>query len=287
MDWLKQLQKPNYWLLALTATVAALHLTLLDLDGDQNLLSLSILLWLGVGSLLWDKRHDLKLDSDIFSTIIGILLMGIVLLRSMSPSGYQFFTSPFLSAVAVCLMASGVRQLHQYWKELSILGLLVLYPVFAAILTTIKLPILTAEFSTFALWVSGFDAYREGPFIELPTGKVEVLNSCAGTEVLILMISLAILFCLLFPVKKIDWLICLITAPIIGFIVNSLRIGLLALLVAYSDKETFNYWHGEDGSLVFSMISVVVFGLFCWFFYVRKIMGQTEIVTDPEALNED
>lgn len=282
MDLLKQLQKPNYWLLALAAAIATLHLTLLDQAGDQNLLSISILLWLGIASLLWDKRSELKLESGIFSTVLGIILIAIVLSRSLSPAGYHLRVAPFVCGLALCLMASGVKQIHQYWKELLILSLLVLYPLFAGILTAIQLAILTSQFSAFSLWLAGFDVYREGVFISLPTGRVEVLDACAGTETLILMFNTAVLFLLLFPQKHIDKIICLIAAPLIGFLMNSLRVSLMTYLVAYSDQATFKYWHGEDGSLVFAMLSVLVFGIFCWFFYIRKLTSESK----PEATLE-
>ncbi|ACK73633.1 conserved hypothetical protein [Gloeothece citriformis PCC 7424] len=283
MDWLRQLQKPNYWLLGLTAAIASLHLVILDQSSDQNLFSMSLLLWLAIASLLWDKRDQLKLDSGILPTLVGIGLIALVLLRSISPSGYQVYFSPFICGIALCLMASGVKQLHQYWKEILILGLFVLYPVFDKFLTAINLAKITAIFSTFFLWIAGYDVHREGVFIALPTGKVEVLGGCAGIEIVILMFSTAVLFLLMFPQNYRQKLICLIIAPAIGFIINAIRISILTLIVGYSDKETFNYWHGDDGALVFSMMSVLLFGVFCWFFYIRKDISDPK----PEVLLKD
>ena len=39
----------------------------------------------------------------------------------------------------------------------------------------------------------------------------------------------------------------------------------MALLVSYSNKEAFEYWHKGDGAQVFFLISTLVFGLFCYF----------------------
>nr|WP_231589034.1 archaeosortase/exosortase family protein [Crocosphaera watsonii] len=50
-----------------------------------------------------------------------------------------------------------------------------------------------------------------------------------------------------------------------------MRVCLLTYFVSQSADEAFDYWHGEDGSLAFAMISVVVFGLFCWFSYIRPL----------------
>ena len=40
------------------------------------------------------------------------------------------------------------------------------------------------------------------------------------------------------------------------FLVNGVRVALMAVLVALSDGEAFEYWHLGDGSLIFSAIAV-------------------------------
>jgi hypothetical protein len=40
----------------------------------------------------------------------------------------------------------------------------------------------------------------------------------------------------------------------------------MALLIG---QPAFDYWHTGQGSLVFSMIAVLLFGVFCWFAFLR------------------
>jgi len=64
-----------------------------------------------------------------------------------------------------------------------------------------------------------------------------------------------------------DWkkkIIVPITAVLIGFSVNGVRVALMAILVAYSTSENFEYWHKGDGSQIFSLISALLLGLFCF-----------------------
>lgn len=277
MDWLQQLQQPNYWLVAIASALAALHLTILDRADQPNLLAISILFWLAIASLVWDKRDYLKLDSGVFSSCFGASLIALVILRSISPAGYHVLISPFLSGLGLCLMASGAKRLYDYWKELLILGLLLLYPVLVGILKAVDLPIITAKFAASTLWAAGFQAYREGLFIILPTGRVEVYEACSGVEAIILMLYVAILFLLMIPISKVQSFICVILAALLGFIINGIRVGLLAILVAYNQKQAFEYWHGGDGGFVFSMISVFLFGIFCWLAYVRKLSVASDV----------
>jgi cyanoexosortase A len=274
VDWPKLLQEPTSWLLALTVTLAALHLTILDFSGQPNLMSISLLMWLAIASLLWDKRQTLNLNSGAFSSALGATLIALVLLRSISPAGYHLYASPLISGIGLALMASGIKGLRHYGKELFILTLLALYSQFSAILNAIDLPTLTAKFGNFALLLSGFPAYRDGVIIALPTGKVEVYGACSGVESIILMLYIACLFLLLIPLGRLQQLICLGVAVLLGFVTNGVRVALMAWLVAYANQEAFNYWHGDDGSLIFAIIAVGIFGLFCWFAYVRPLAAK-------------
>ncbi len=271
MYWVKYLQKPDYWLVALGATLAALHLTILDRTGQANLMSISMLLWLAIGSLLWDKRGTLKLESKPLPMIIGFILVTIILLRTFSTSGYHLRISPLLSGLGLALMASGFRGLYQYWKELFILSLLILDKILSSGLQALNLELITAKASTLMLSLAGFNVYRDNVIIALPTGRVEVYGACSGVESITLMTNIAILFFLLIPIKHIHKVVCLIIAVAIGFLINAVRVCIMLILVASNNMESFDYWHGKDGSLLFAMVSVLIFGVFCWFAYVRDI----------------
>ena len=44
MEILEKLRKPSYLLLGIAATITAVHFTLLEQEGDQNLISISLLI---------------------------------------------------------------------------------------------------------------------------------------------------------------------------------------------------------------------------------------------------
>lgn len=279
MELIEKLGKPSYLLLAIATGITSIHFTLLEQSGNQNVISVSILIWLTAVSLVWDKRQEnnLKLDSNLFATILGIILIAMALLRSVSTSGYHFFLAPWICAIGLVLLTAGFQGFRHYWQEISIFSLFLLYPALIHFLGMISMDKLTAMFSTFILWILGFQVYRDGVFIILPTGRVEVFYGCAGIDIVTLMIICSILLFFIVPLRNSQKLFCLLLAPLIGFIVNSMRIGLLAFLVADANKEAFKYWHGEDGSLGFAMASVVLFGLFCWFSYIRPLtLGNEE-----------
>ncbi|EAZ89457.1 cyanoexosortase A [Crocosphaera chwakensis] len=278
MEIFEKLGKPSYLLLGIIAAITALHFTLLEQEGNQNLISVSLLIWLTAASLLWDKYQakNLDLKSNLPSTILGIILIVLALLRSISTSGYHFFLCPFMFAIGLVLLTASLKGFQFYRQELYIFSLFLLYPAIMRFLGMINMEKWTAIFSTFMLYILGFQPYREGVSIILPTGRVEVLSSCAGIDIVTLMIICSILLFFIVPLKTSQKILCLFLAPIIGFLVNCIRIGLLTFFVSQSADEAFEYWHGEDGSLAFAMISVILFGLFCWFSYIRPLTLETQ-----------
>lgn len=275
---LKTWQMSEYWLLGIGSGLLALNLTFLLRAEDAELLATNGLLWLAIGTLLWEKRGQLHLESSLSATIVGVALIALVLVRSVAPSGYHLQASPFISYLGLALMASGFRGIRQYWKELLILGLLLLSPLIVGLLQVIDLSLLTAKAAAFMLWYTGFEVVRNGVFILLPTGRVEVYGACSGVSSVLQMIYLAVLFLLLVPLRWPQRLLCMAIAPLIGFLVNAGRVALLAILVANAHQDSFEYWHTGNGSLLFSVLAVILFGTFCWVAFLRHPV-------DPQGTN--
>lgn len=263
---LKPLQNTEFWLLAITGGLIAVHLSLSwRLNANLSQLSISVLGWGAVLSLLWDKRHTFKLQSDVFSSLLGLLLIAFVLLRSLSVTQIDsvFELSPFIAALGVAMLASGVKGLQQYWLELIVI-FAINAPV-GALLEQTDISMLTAKFGNAILSYSGFEVSRQGVNIILPTGAVSVDRACSGLDSIVRLLRLSVLFLVMFPVKSTKNILVPVVAVLVAFTVNGVRVALLAFLVAYSNKGSFEYWHKGDGAQVFFLISTLVFGLFCYF----------------------
>ncbi|MBW4690753.1 MAG: cyanoexosortase A [Lyngbya sp. HA4199-MV5] len=288
MDLLARLQKPIVWLLGTTTAMTALHLTLLGRSGDDELaqggFATYVLLWCAVGSLLWERRHVLVLQTGSLGTTIGGgLLLGLLALSTALPT-YGFFLRgfPFVMVLGLGLLASGLRGLRQYWKELLIFGLLMLNPLLKLGLDLLNLPKLTAQAAAFMLWYTGFDVRLDGLSLLLPTGRVDVYGACSGVSSMLQMLNISVLFVLMIALPSvIQQLFSVLLAVFIGFVVNAARVALMAVLVAFSQKSAFEYWHTGDGSLIFAAIAVGLFGLFSWFAFLRTPPSVAEGETLP------
>ncbi len=244
---IRPLQNTQFWLLAIAGGLIALQLSLSwRLSGDFNQVSISILYWGAVLSLIWEKRHTLSLKSFFITSFDAL-----------------FDLSPLIIGLGLALLASGVKGLQQYWQELIIV-LAFTIPV-EFLIASIPLSTLTAKFAAFVLSDLGFEVSLQGVNIILPKGAVEVNPGCSGIEGIVRLLQLAVLFLVMFPTNLFKKILVPVVAVLVAFIVNAVRVALMAILVAYSNHEAFLYWHSGTGSQIFVLISSLVFGLFCYF----------------------
>lgn len=278
MTSIQDLKEPKYWLLGIAVGLMAVNLTLMWRHAPVDVVGTSLLFWGAAAFLVWEKHQDLNLESDVISSILGTLLIGLVLLKSVNLGEYDLFLriSPFLSGVGLALLSSGWKRLAYYWQELFILGFIAISTGF--LLQIFDISPFTAKFAAFVLWYMGFQVEQDGIYVNLPTGSIEVYSGCSGYSAILQLLGLAFLFLFMFPTNWKQKILVPLVAIVAGFAVNGVRVALMAFLVAYSSKTAFEYWHYGDGSLIFSMIGVVILGIFCWFFILRN---------EPESHNAD
>jgi len=256
-------KREKYWLVGIGVGLMALHLNLSQHAERSGFLSYVFLFWIVVFFLLWEKREELSFEADRLSSFLGISLISLTLYKSLHlfPEDYFLRIAPFISLLGWGLLASGIKGLRQYRRELFLLLFLAIPWEFIYIFDVSQL---TARFSTFVLWLLGFEVARQGVWIILPTGSVEVYNGCSGVLTILQLLGLSWIVLTLIPTDCKAKLSLPIASIFLGFIVNGIRIALMAILVAMSNLEGFHYWHTGTGSLIFSAISVSIFAIICF-----------------------
>ena len=251
----------KYWLSGIGIGLVALHLNLSQF-GRAGFFNHSFLFWVVVLLLLWQKRERLHWQSDPVSSFVGISLLSLVLYRSLHLFPEDFFLriSPWLSLLGWGLLASGIKGLKQYASEFFLLSFLAIPWEFIYIFNVSEV---TAKFSTFILWILGFAATRQGVWIIMPTGSVEVYNGCSGVRTILQLLGLSWILIALVPINWRQKIWLPIAAILLGFTINGIRVAIMAVLVAMSNSAGFEYWHTGTGSLIFSAIAVLLFGAIC------------------------
>jgi cyanoexosortase A len=273
-SFFERLLTVKFWFLVLGSALIAIHLTCLWKLDLGEALSASAVLWTAVCTLLWKRRDQLIFESDPFSIIIGMILIALALIKSQAIASVDPFIRifPFIAALGLVLMTSGIKTLKQYWQELLILGSLVIHHGYLSQLYDISK--IQAACASELLWLLGYDVSRQGVNIVFPTGSVEVNPGCSGYSSILQLVQLSIIFLMLFSTQKRFKPFVPVAAIVIGFSVNIIRVAIMAVL-SLNDPIAFKYWHDGDGSLIFSMIAVSLFALLCYFLIQPDAVIQT------------
>ncbi len=274
---LAKLHSSKLWLLSIAVGLISLHLYSvwrisfhLDTESEATrnigpeLLSISFLFWGATLTLLWQKRYILKLDSGVFSRFLGATILLLVLFKSLSLSDDDFFLriSPLISAIGLGVLASGIKGLKQYWQEFLLLFVIAV-PVEELLAKLVDLATLTAQFADFLLTHLGFTIARHGTVVALPTGAVDVNQGCSGLRGITRLLQLSVLMLFLLPTYLSGKIILPIVAVVLAFVINGVRVAVLALLIANSHRQAFDYWHQGTGSHAISLVSVGILWFIC------------------------
>ncbi len=253
------LSSPAFLLIVLGVAVIAIHLTLMFKTGSSDRQITSTLFWLTAAYLIWERQDKLEFQTGLVASVFGALLLAMLLLKSTGYCEDSFLIGyPFLAGIALALIASGFRGLRIYWRELVLLFFSGIPEVLLSKLTD-PAP-LTAQFASSMLWYSGYAVTQRGIYLDLPGGSIEVYSGCSGVVAMTQLLGMSVLFLMLLPLpwKWFQKLILPVAAIAIGFLVNAMRVSLMAILVAQKQMKAFEYWHDGSGSLVFSVIGTFV-----------------------------
>lgn len=262
----------GFWLWVALSALVAVNIAIFWQMKNIAHAGMSWLYWLAVYSLLWDRRKGIVLKTDLFSCLVGIaLIIPTLFIHSHIPltkESHIHSVSPFFFSLGLALIASGFSGLRQFWRELLIIFFLGIPRVILNLFTDIS-P-LTAAAASFILYYLGFEVSRDGVYINLPQGTVKVYQGCSGIESVTYLLGLSVICLVMFPIQKRYTYLVPVVAILIGFLVNAFRVALMAILVSYGNREAFVYWHEGDGSLIFGMIAVALFGGFYWLLLTQQ-----------------
>jgi cyanoexosortase A len=259
------LQVPKFWLLALSGCLIALNLHLIM---QAKLANLAVTMIIFVGAIahrLHQRTSTLNFDSGWISKVLGgaIAFSTLFSVSVLPSSDILIRLLPFISALGLALIASGIKGLKQYWQELMLL--LVLGIPLERLIDPINertgITYLIAKFSTFLLWYVGFNVGRDGETIVMPIRATWVGPNCSGVLTMMWMLQLAILFLVMFKTRWHQKILLPIVAVGIVFLLNGVRTAVLAFFAAYN-YPAFEFWH-SDRAQVFSTIPILLFGMYC------------------------
>jgi len=222
--------------------------------------------------LLWKKRKDIIISPQSLASFLGFLILGWVLLRGTSVFWFEqrfLQVLPLICFLCLALITSGWK-LKPYTRSFLTLFLLSLVSTIKQAIQSFQigswnLSQLTSQGSAFLLHYLGFNVSHENVYIHLNSGSVEVLYACTGGPIIALLFNLTLGLVLITPISwHLLWKL-LLGIFSLGFFLGIIRVALLAVVV--SNEAAFDYWHGDEGNQIFSLIAFSIWIISAHFIY--------------------
>lgn len=266
--FIKNRPSNKFWLLTSLFLLGIFYLNLIWRGtNDLDKLTTNSLFFGAIFFLIWRRKESIKIHSDLFSSFIGLSLLVIVIIKAISLSHLELNLLPlfpFFAGICLALIASTFQGLGQYIQELFLAGFLFLPEdvIGFRVNNLVKVADITAYFSSYFLYYLGFDVTNQENEIMLSLPNVgeyqAIVNySCTGIPMILLMLKLSLLLISFFSLKKSQYFSIPIVSIAIGFLLGVVRVCLMTL--AIPEPAIFNYWHGAEGSQIFSTLAIVIF----------------------------
>jgi cyanoexosortase A len=247
----------------------------------------ALIVWGGALICMEDIIEDLRPNPSFTTLFFGSLMIIYTLFRTSFISGsdsFLYLLAPF-SGIGLALLVAKGKEIYKFRHSIFILFLLPLFVIIQIIVATYvtdDLSLLTAKFVLFWLDILGIAPTKlVGNTVFVEGGAVQVMHECNGFEMIMQMVITATIFMVAFPLRsRIGRCLIVIVSPLLGFLVNSFRIALLAIFTSFNSnqgRQLFDFFHEQAGSLIFSGIAVFIFG------YIYLLVLEREL---PPLANE-
>ncbi|MFM2357178.1 MAG: hypothetical protein RLZZ528_2914 [Pseudomonadota bacterium] len=192
---------------------------------------------------------------------------------------------PDIVTYAFILWVSGVVITAFGWRrgrlhQLPVLHLVFMLPLpqFLYWKLTILLQYISSALGVWFVSMAGIPVYLEGNVIDLGVYKLQVAEACSGLRYLFPILSFSYLFAILYRGPMWHKALLLLTAAPLTVLMNSVRIGVIGILVdRYGIDQAEGFLHFFEGWVVFLICVALLFLL---------AMGLQRLTRDPLPLAE-
>lgn len=208
-----------------------------------------------VAWLLWTRRDALlaSVGRRSWTGPVLILLAAVMHITGKLSALYILSQVGFIVAlIGVVLGLGGYSLLKVTFIPIIFLLFAIPLPYFIDAVLSYRLQLISSELGTFFIRLFQIPVYLEGNVIDLGVYKLQVVEACSGLRYLYPLMSLGFLAAYLFQAPL--WqraLVFLSTIPI-TIVMNSLRIGLVGVLVNYwGPQDADGFLHMFEGWFIF------------------------------------
>ena len=224
----------------------------------------SLLLSFGIYIYFKEQKISDKSNNHLSQFLISLVILIFTLYRSLwifVPGDKFIYCILPLLLISLNLNFFSYRNIFLQYKPLIISLLFALKQIIYIPLSITLTPISTF-FTWFFLNILGYRAVVRGAEVFFDEGGINITFSCSGSDQIIFCVSAILVLSICFPLKnKILLLKQLLFTICFTLLVNIFRLSILTIFVRTADSDgfsIFDYMHGGNGSLVFSLISMIL-----------------------------
>jgi exosortase len=227
------------------------------------------------GYIVWnDRRRILAQPVKPFRPAAVLIVWGFFQMV-LGFLGADFFTArtAFLIAlVGVIWTLAGTAVLRALAFPLFILLFMIRIPLFVYQQMTFPLQIFASKVATVMLQILGIPVLRDGNILELPSGRLEVIEACSGIRSLLSLTFISLAYSYIFDHRT--WMrpVLFVSAIPIAIAANSIRITLTGVLSEFDKQLAEGFFHSFEGWLLFM---AALAGLICTHRLICRFLGST------------
>ncbi len=206
------------------------------------------------GYILWNDRERILAAPVKPCPGAALLIVWSFFQMILGFVGADFFVArtAFLEAlVGIIWTLGGTAVLRAVRFPLFILLFMIRIPLFAYQQMTFPLQIFASKVATEVLQLLSVPVMRDGNILELPSGRLEVIEACSGIRSLLSLTFLSLAYSYVFDKRA--WIrpVLFVCAIPIAIAANAIRITLTGILSEYNKNLAEGFFHSFEGWVLF------------------------------------
>jgi exosortase len=214
------------------------------------------------GYIIWQRREQLRVLKPQPNPW-GLLVVAWGGLQMMlGVLGTDLFTSRtafVITVIGVVLTLGGMPFVRKMLFPLLLLFLMVPIPTVLYNELTFPLQMLASRLAAAALGAMGIPVLRDGNILELPNGRLSVVEACSGIRSLLSLTFLSLVYGYFFEKKA--WIrvaLFLATIPV-AILANGSRVTVTGILYEIRPDLAEGFFHESTGLVIFFVAAVILF----------------------------
>ncbi len=195
-------------------------------------------------------------------TVLIVVALVVALAGNVARIDHLVFYALIIWIFGLILVGFGARRGWFFWPSVLHLVFMLPLPYFLYFKINTSLQFVSSGIGVAFVQALGVPVFLEGNVIDLGVYKLQVAEACSGLRYLFPIMSFSYVFAVLYRGPVWHKLVILLSAVPIAVLMNSLRIGIIGVLVdRYGIAQAEGFLHVFEGWVVFLSCIAILFGL--------------------------